>query len=236
MALSAPIFQLKRIGKSLSRSEKIPLNQALDRVAVEEGFCSWSALASSPSSLSSSARLFNDLEHGDLLLLGARPRQGKTVMALKVIVEAMKQHNKGVFFTLDYNSQDVTKIFSNIGVDPQKFDDLFEIDNSDSINAEYIIRRLEAAPRGTVVAIDYLQLLDQKRESPIVAVQVEALKSFARARDLILIFLTQIDRSYELSSKTFPDIQDVRLPNPLDMNSFDKFCFMNDGKIQTSVV
>ena len=42
MALSAPIFQLKRIAKSISRTEKIPLNQALDRIAVEEGFSSWS--------------------------------------------------------------------------------------------------------------------------------------------------------------------------------------------------
>ena len=232
MALSAPIFQLKRTAKSLSHTKKIPLNQALDQVAVGEGFSSWSELASSPSSLSSPARLFNELEHGDLLLLGGRPRQGKTVMALKLIVEAMKRGHRGVFFTLDYNEQDVAKLFAKIGISSKKFNELFEFDNTDDIDAHYIIQQMQSAPSGTVVAVDYLQLLDQRRQSPVVGVQVEALKSFARERGLIVIFTSQIDRSYELSARPFPDMRDVRLPNPLDVSIFDKACFLSGGEIQ----
>ena len=45
MNLSAPIHQLKRKARLMSRAERIPLHAALDRIAVEEGYRSWSLLA-----------------------------------------------------------------------------------------------------------------------------------------------------------------------------------------------
>lgn len=232
MALSAPIFQLKRTAKSLSSTQQISLNEALNHVAAGESFRSWSELASSPLALSSPVRLFNELIPGDLLLLGGRPRQGKTAMALKLIVEAMKKGHHGVFFTLEYNEQDVAALFTKISIKSRKFDGLFELDTSDNIDAQYIIQRMKTATSGTVLAIDYLQMLDQRRQSPSLGDQVKALKSFARKRGLIVIFSSQIDRSYELSTRPFPDMRDVRLPNPLDVSIFDKSCFMNGGEIQ----
>lgn len=44
MSLSAPIYVLKRKAKLLSREANIPLNQALNRIAKNEGFESWSFL------------------------------------------------------------------------------------------------------------------------------------------------------------------------------------------------
>lgn len=44
MNLSAPINELKRKAKMLRRSEGIPLNQALARIAKEEGYASWGLL------------------------------------------------------------------------------------------------------------------------------------------------------------------------------------------------
>lgn len=44
MHLSAPINVLKRKAKLLSREAAIPLNQALNRVAKEEGYTGWSFL------------------------------------------------------------------------------------------------------------------------------------------------------------------------------------------------
>lgn len=232
MALSAPIFQLKRTAKSLSRSENIPLNQALNRVAGEEGFSSWSELASSPLSLSSTACLLNELMCGELVLLGGRPRQGKTAMALRLIVEAMKRGHHGVFFTLEYNGKDVDELFAKIGANPKKFDNYFDLDNSDNIDVPYIIKKLNTAPSGTFIVIDYLQLLDQRRQSPTISIQLEALKSFVLKRGLIAVITSQIDRSYELSGKPFPNLSDVRLPNPLDLSLFNKAYFMSEGAIQ----
>lgn len=45
MKLSAPIHRLKRNAKLLSRSAEIPLFQALNRIAREEGFDNWSELS-----------------------------------------------------------------------------------------------------------------------------------------------------------------------------------------------
>ena len=45
----------------------------------------------------------------------------------------------------------------------------FELDDSDDVCADRIIRRLGSAPPGAVVVVDYLQILDHKRENPALA-------------------------------------------------------------------
>lgn len=232
MKLPLPIYVLKRQAKRLSRENRIPLNEALDSVALQQGYSAWSLLAARYTVDTPAKKLFRQLRQGDLLLVAARPGQGKTLLALALAVEAMKAGNPGAFFTLEYTEIDILDRLRAIGVKPSEFHSLFEFDCSDAINADYIIRRLASAARGTLVVIDYLQLLDQNRANPPLSVQVTALKSFARDRGLMIVFISQIDRSYDPSKKRFPDIQDVRLPNPLDMRLFDKMCFLSNGSVQ----
>jgi len=232
MILSAPVYHLKRQARLLSREAKIPLHQALDRIAAQEGFASWSLLAAKLSETAPASRLFAQLTPGDLVLVGARPGHGKTLMSLELAVEAMKSGHRSVFFTLEYTQRDVLERFRAIGVDPARFDRLFEFDTSDAISAGYIVSVLGSAPRGTLAVIDYLQLLDQKRENPGLMDQVRTLKAFARDSGVILVFISQIDRSYDPAKKPVPDISDVRLPNPLDLSLFDKACFLNEGEIR----
>jgi hypothetical protein len=232
MKLSAPVYHLKRKAKLLSREENIPLHEALDRIALKEGYANWSLLAAKLAALRPAAKLFARLKPGDLLLVGARPGQGKTLMSLELAVEAMKSGNRAVFFTLEYTEKDVLDCFHAIGVEYAQFDGLFEFDGSDAINADYITKMLASAPRGTLAVVDYLQLLDQKRENPELAVQVRALKSFARDRGLIIVCISQIDRSYDPSKKPLPDARDVRLPNPVDLHLFNKTCFLSKGEVR----
>jgi replicative DNA helicase len=178
--------------------------------------------------------LFARLLPGDLMILGARPGQGKTQLSLGLAVEAMRSGRQAMFFTLEYSAADVLSLFKSIGEDPADFRNVFKFDVSDNINAEYITAQLATMPEGTVVVIDYLQLLDQKRENPELLVQVRALKSFASERGLIMVFLSQIDRSYSPSAETCPSLDDIRLPNPLDLTLFNKACFLNDGALQFS--
>ncbi|MCA0002697.1 MULTISPECIES: DNA helicase [unclassified Mesorhizobium] len=228
----APIYHLKRQARLLSREEKIPLHQALDRIAAREGFASWSLLAAKAVENQSPGRLFSRLEPGDLVLVGARPGHGKTLMSLELAVEAMKRGHRSVFFSLEYTHRDVLDRFRAIGADPAQFDRLFAFDTSDGISADYIVEVLGSAVRGTLAIIDYLQLLDQKRDNPELMDQVRTLKAFARDTGVILVFISQIDRSYDPSTKPFPDISDVRLPNPLDLSLFSKACFLNKGAIR----
>ncbi|MBZ9920393.1 MULTISPECIES: DNA helicase [unclassified Mesorhizobium] len=228
----APIYHLKRQARLLSRKEKIPLHQALDRVAAREGFASWSLLAAKAAETTAAGRLFSRLMPGDLVLVGARPGHGKTLMSLELAVEAMKRGHRSVFFSLEYTHRDVLDRFRAIGADPAQFDRLFASDTSEAISADYIVEVLGSVARGTLAVIDYLQLLDQKRDNPELMDQVRTLKAFARDRGVILVFISQIDRSYDPSTKPFPDISDVRLPNPLDLSLFSKACFLNKGAIR----
>ncbi len=239
MWLSAPVYRLKREAKLLARQESIPLHEALNRIAEREGFTSWSLLVSKAPAVTPAipaAKLFAELSPGDLLLLGARPRQGKTLMSLALAAEAMKSGQRAAFFTLEYTERDVLDRFSALGLDYVKFAGLFTFDSSDDISAAYIEKKLAAAPRGTLAVVDYLQLLDQKREKPHVMEQVRSLQVFARKRGLVFVFISQIDRSYDSAAKPCPDLGDVRMPNPLDLKLFSKTCFLNGGEVQFGAV
>ncbi|MCD9187748.1 MAG: DNA helicase [Pyrinomonadaceae bacterium] len=178
--------------------------------------------------------LFARLSPGDLMILGARPRQGKTQLGLGLAVEAMKSGRNGAFFTLEYTANEVFELFKSIGEDAAQFGNVFKFDASDRINAEYLMAELAEMPSGTMVVVDYLQLLDRKRENPELATQIGALKSFAAERGLIMVFLSQIDRSYAATDGACPNLDDVRLPNPLDLTLFDKACFLSDNEIRFS--
>lgn len=234
MTLSAHIPHLKRRARLLARAAGIPLHAALDRIARDEGFARWSLLATKAPDHAGpdAAELYRGLVPGDLLLLGARPRQGKTLMALRLAIEAIRAGRQAVFFTLEYTETDVVGRLRAIGVDPVEWQARLGFDSSDAISAAWIIGRLADAAPGTLVVIDYLQLLDQQREKPPLGEQVEALKRFAAERGLVLVFLSQIDRAYEMSDRPFPQLADVRLPNPLDLSLFSKACFLNRGAMR----
>ncbi|MES2949970.1 MAG: DNA helicase [Pseudomonadota bacterium] len=236
MKLSVPVYSLKRLAKDLSREKKIPLHAALNTVAQEEGFASWGLLAARLGADSPARELLSRLAPGDLVLLGARPGQGKTLMGLELAVNSVQSGRCAWFFTLEWSMADLLNGLRTLGKDPSAIGERFGFDNSDAICASYIIDRLACAESGTVVVIDYLQLLDQKRENPELAVQVRSLKAFARASGSIIVFISQIDRSYDPVANPVPGLADVRLPNPLDLTLFDRTCFLNNGVIQVSAV
>lgn len=231
MRLTAPIFRLKRQARSLSRDAGIPLHDALDRIAIGEGFDSWSLLAARHMSARPETRLLNKLVPGDLLLLGARPGQGKTQLALQLIVEAVASGRIGYFFTFEFTRTDLEDRLVAMGMNRTDLGDAVSVDTSELISADYVIDRLSEAPAGTLAVIDYLQLLDQKRDKPPLSDQVASLKAFAQATGIIVVFISQIDRSFDPTAKPVPDTRDIRLPNPVDLSLFSKMCFLHDGQL-----
>lgn len=232
MRLSAPIYQLKRRAKLLARDEKIALHEALDRIAREEGFAGWSLLSSQLAMNSPSKAVLSRLAHGDLLLLGARPGHGKTLLGLQLLLDAVREGRKAVFFTLEYTEQETRQRIQSLDGNAHGLGDKLEIVTSDEICADYIIDHLSGSPRGTVVVIDYLQILDQQRSKPALSDQMLALRSFARDNGFVLGFISQIDRTFDPASKPLPDMQDIRLPNPVDMGFFTKACFLHNGEVR----
>lgn len=236
MRLSAPVYQLKRRAKLLAREEKIALHAALDRIAREEGFAGWSLLAARIAGSAGEKDILSRLINGDVVLLGARPGHGKTLLGLKLLLDAISDGRRSVFFTLEYTEHETKQRICSLEGETPGLGDLVEIVTDDEICANYIIRHLAGAARGTVAVIDYLQILDQRRNKPELSEQLDALQAFAQKAGIILAFLSQIDRSFDPESKPLPDLQDIRLPNRVDMSLFSKACFLHEGKAQFQAI
>lgn len=232
MKLSAPIYILKQQAKALSQRENLRLHAALDQVAAREGFNAWSHLASSWQQADTSHSLYEQLRPGELLLLGSRPGQGKTLLSIGLAVEAMTRGHRAAFFTLEFTTAEVEALFAVLGRSQQDFRGKWLLDTSEDMSAGYISERLADEPPGTLVVVDYLQLLDQRRDKPNLDQQVRELKTHAQKCRSVVICLSQIAREFKPSSGSIPSIRDVRMPNPVDLSIFDKACFMHAGKMR----
>ncbi len=217
MALSLPIHRLKRAARDRARAQSIPLHAALDDVAKTQGFASWSLLAARTGQpYSDPQRLHASLMPGDMVLIAARPRQGKTALATTLALAAIAAGKPAHIFSLDDTPATIAHRIADSPEPLNKGADRLVIDCSDAICADYIKARLPAAASGALVVIDYLQVLDQKRTNPPLQDQLESLGRFARERGAIFVFICQIDRSYDPAQSPLPAPQDIRLPNPLD--------------------
>lgn len=232
MRLSSPIYTLKRQAKLLARDNDIKLHEALNQIAIKEGFGDWSHLANSYSKATPAKEIMSQLNPGDMVLIGARPGHGKTLLGLELTALANKSNRTGYVFSLDCNEADVWDRFEKLGFDPKEHDRPIVVDTSDDICAAHIIERLSDTPNRVLAVVDYLQLLDQKRSNPPLEEQVRALKKFAIERGAIVAMISQIDRTFELSSTDMPSVEDIRLPNPVDLRLFDKLCFLHNGEVQ----
>lgn len=234
MSLSAPISVLKSKARRLKRAEGVPMCEALDRVARQEGYSSWSLLAAKATP-KRKADLWERLDAGDLVLLGARRGHGKTICALRIALAAMRRGHKSWFFSLENDLPDMTRLFQTVGARPSDIADKFGFDNTDGICAQYVIEKVrDSIGRRSVIVIDYLQLLDQRRSSPELHRQVESLHAFARRTGCILVFIAQVDRSFDGEGGRLPQAEDLRLPNPVDLRLFDKSVFLHAGRSRFS--
>jgi len=196
MRLSAPVYQLKRRAKNISRVRGIPFIKALDQIAMNEGFANWSLLARHVNKRAPSSCILEKLDAGELTLLGARPGHGKTLLALDLVVDAVRAGRSGAFFSFEFTITELRERFQTLGCSSEVHGNQLLLDATDDICADHIMNRLDGAPPNTVVVIDFLQALDQKRSTPKLDNQVRALKSFAVTRSMLIAFITQIDRSY----------------------------------------
>ncbi len=232
MNLSAPIHVLKSKAKKLKKDQGLTQVESLTLVAKEEGFSSWSLLMSKNDEImpTNYDDILEYFKPGDLVLIGARPTLGKTSFTIGLFVKQIeKKEQKSFFFTLSKTHKGLAGRISKYNEFIGYNEELFELDYSNDINAEYIIKRTknEIKP-GSIIVIDYLQMLDEKRVNPPLEVQVLKLKKFAKKTGAIVIFLSQIKRELEYQGldKQEPDFSDIRLPNPLDLKLINKTIFI----------
>lgn len=232
MKLSAPVHELKRRARRLARECGIPLHEALDRMANQEGHARWSLLAARIAAAPPPPdSLLPGLRNGDMLLLGARPGHGKTRAGLRLLLDAAREGRRAVLFTLEYTDGQARNRLETLK-DGSTRHPLPDIVTSDDISAGYIIDHLGRAEPGTVAVIDYMQILDRKRSTPALPQQLAALRDFARSTGAIPALISQIDRSFDPQTRPLPDMRDIRLNEPVGPGLFSKACFLHGSNIR----
>ncbi|MGZ3742465.1 MAG: DNA helicase [Pseudobdellovibrionaceae bacterium] len=232
--LSAPIYVLKAQAKELKKSNSMSMAEALNHIAQREGYSSWGLLQSKSKDLLPQTRdeVLSYLNAGDLVLVGSRPGFGKTTFTLKLILQAIREGKRCFLFTLEESRQQIAARVADMDEEIGENHPELIFDFSNEISSEYIIKRCAGKlSSGSLIAIDYLQLLDQQRNKPSLQSQIQDLKDFAKEHRCILIFISQLDRNFESKQKKRPGLEDVRLPNPLDLSLFNKAIFLHDNKI-----
>jgi len=231
MKIPLSLYQLKRRAKCLAQEHHVPLHEALDRVARREGYSRWSLLVSKHPRLPV-PEIFSRLNDHDMVILGARPGHGKTLLGIRLLLDAIKAGRKGIYFTLEWTGRETEKRIRALGGNIHCTAFLPTVVASDKISASFVIDYLKHFPHGSVILIDYLQLLDQQRHKPALSVQLRELRAHADETGSIIAFISQIDRTYQPEFKPVPDMKDLRLPNPIDPGVFTKAFFLHAGKLE----
>ncbi|WP_127718511.1 DNA helicase [Halobacteriovorax sp. HLS] len=233
MKLSSPIHVLKSQAKALKKSQSISMSEALNKIAMREGHSSWSLLQSKNSQMlpTSYCEILDFFNEGDLVLIGARPNMGKTSFTIGLFVQAIQRKRApNYYFTLSEVQRDVA---GRIAIYDESIGNLNEhlgyigVDYSNDINADYVIERTKATiDKESIIVIDYLQMLDEKRTNPPLQEQVEKLKKYAKDTGCIIIFISQVKRELENRLDKKPTLSDIRLPNPLDLKFINKIMLL----------
>lgn len=229
MKLTSPIHILKMQAKQLKREQSITMVTALNIIAKAEGFSSWSLLQTKANAYApkTADEVLDYIYASDLVLMAARPNLGKTKLALQILLKATAQDRLCFFFSLEYTQAQSLKKLASLDASFKLDEPWLEINCSDQISARYIITETEnTLTENSIIVVDYLQLLDQKREKPALQQQIEELKTYATQTGCIIIFISQIDRRFEQDERQQPTLDDIRLPNPLDLSLFNKTIFI----------
>lgn len=225
MKLSQPVSRLRREAKRLARDTNIALHEALNTIAQQQGFAQWSLLVAQNPAQPPAEQFRQRLHPGDLALIAGRRNQGKTLFALEAVISAARSGVPSKIYSFEFTATELKAQLAKLDA-PQSI----ELHCTEAISAQTIADDLAASPPAFVL-IDFMQALDQDRSKPALADQLAQLKASAQTHGAIICLISQIDRAFEESDKPYPDLSDLRLPNPIDTDLFTLAAFLNKGSV-----
>ncbi|WP_169195725.1 DNA helicase [Devosia sp. MC1541] len=231
MKLTRSVSRLRRQAKTMSRDNAVPLHVALDTIAQQNGFARWSLLIAQNPQLTPPEQFFALMSPGDLTLIAARRNQGKTRFALDLARLAARAGLWTKIYSFEYTDAELRNHLTT-----EDADDAIALNCSDEVSAQTIADDLAQAGRPSFILIDYMQALDHQRSKPDLGTQLEILKTAAQDHSAIICLISQIDRAFDDNDKRFPDIDDLRLPNPIAPHLFSVGAFLNKGSITFQTV
>lgn len=195
------------------------------------------------------------LRGGQLIVIAARPKQGKTIMALNIGASVIKQDKSVVVFSLEMpEEQLMDRVASNMtntfyrNIQTVDFDDAqwsnvasfmawmaekpFLIDDDSDVTVSDIRARARAIaakqPLGLII-VDYLQLVHATGENENIRIGSVAtgLKKMAKELDCPVIALAQMNRGVEDRQDKKPILRDLRGSGQIEQDA-DAVLFLHE--------
>lgn len=199
------------------------------------------------------------LHPGWLVILAARPKQGKTTFALQVALDAAKHDKTVLIFSLEMSVEEIIlkTVFAEARVDAKRarlkvlpdsdWDRALEavaklsplpvfIDDSARVKPTEMAaraRRVKMQHGLDLVVIDYLQLMSlggrQESRQAEVSEISRSIKQMARELDVPVIAVSQLNRSIEQRQDKEPQLSDLRESGSLEQDA-DVIAFLHRPK------
>jgi replicative DNA helicase len=224
------------------------LVEMVDR--LEKRFESDNAMTGMPTGIIELDKITHGLQSKDLIVLAARPSMGKTAFLMRIVeATALQQSRPNVLvFSLEMPESSLTeRMAASVGrieLDKMRTGKLEENDwsrltaaisvlsdtkihycdaSSVTISAmRTIIRRIEREHgKLSLVAVDYLQLIDERGESQThsIAKISSGLKKIAKDFDVPMLALSQLNRGLESRADKRPMMADLRQSGQIEQDA-----------------
>ncbi len=208
---------------------------------IEERRKNKMAVTGVPSGFDALDEITSGFQSSDLIVIAARPGVGKTSLALNIAVNASVKHQNPVaIFSLEMSKQQLALRLLSMEARVRymsilrgylEFAEFQRLNKAASIiqNAPIIIddkpaismleirakaRRLKAENKLKLLIIDYLQIMEQPRESESTQAAIAALsgslKALAKELDVPVLLLSQLNREGERRDFKRPQLSDLR--------------------------
>lgn len=211
------------------------LRESTERAAKSE-----KGITGIPTGITDLNRITFGWQNGELIIIGGRPSDGKTALALKFALEAAKAGHKVVVFSLEMSAQrlgdrwmlaesNVSPIAWKLGKlkeeEQQKIDEASErlrllpikVDDTPNTTMDeicYIAKSLKAKNELDIVFIDYLQICKPgttgRTREQEVAECSAKAKILARQLGCPVVLLSQLNRDLESRTNNKPRLSDLR--------------------------
>ncbi len=183
---------------------------------------------------------------GDLVVMAARPGQGKTALALSLMYEFAKLNGKGLFISLEMSNDQLAKRYlslianiSNWKIRSASLKDnevVYLCDEINKSNVEFYVdddpncsiqqikskAKIQKAKHGLqLLVIDYIQLVGgtkQNREQEIAEIS-RNLKLLAKELQITVIVLAQLSRKCEERTDKRPMLSDIRESGSIEQDA-----------------
>lgn len=183
---------------------------------------------------------------GDLIVMAARPGQGKTALALSLMYEFAKIKGKGLFISLEMSSEQLAKRYLSLISDIPNWkirsaslkenEVVYLCDKVNNLTVEFFVdddpncsinqikskAKIHKAKHGLeLLIIDYIQLISgskQNREQEIAEIS-RNLKLLAKELQITVIVLAQLSRKCEERTDKRPMLSDIRESGSIEQDA-----------------